>query len=364
MKGCAMNKLILTFAGAMALSFTANAVALFSDNETWFDGGIEEGWPEKAKNGGWSNTNGTTYADSKLTVSALAETPLTFTADVAKVTSDYKATISSTVGFTAFEELPTVPTDAKAGVIAFTNGTFWALAKGNADYNVWKDTLIATNAEVKIDVTFIDANTVEYKIGDNTPVTNTVKTVESVRNVCMSGDGTLAGLSATAEAKAKPVEPVVPGEPIEVPTGSDPQQFVAQVEENKATLLTAPEGALLTGESLTAYQSLFKATLDGMTVKFVLNEEGTNTVVEATTDAKTNVLAVVLSEGSTFTVDKPIKGFYYSFKQGSEVTNLTFRVEETDKNQLATESKNPSFELEKPEGKGFYNTLVTPTKVQ
>ena len=168
---------------------------------------------------------------------------------------------------------------------------------------------------------------------------------ETTKEIC-SIDG------LTVEKKAS--KPVVPGEPLVIPPGKTPEEYVEEAESNKATLLKAP--VELTGVDLATYQSYFTAQVVGETVQFVLNATGEQAVKDAIEATKPDVLAVALSaDEDTFTVAEPLKGFYYSFKQGGELTNLGF-VKVGDKNQIGDEI---SFELIKPEGKGFYQTIIT-----
>ncbi len=160
----------------------------------------------------------------------------------------------------------------------------------------------------------------------------------------------------TVKAKSSPV---VPGEDIDIPSGKDPQEYAGEVEAQKATLLKAP--VELTGEALSTYQSYFTAQVVGEKVAFVLNEDGEEAVEEAVKAAEADVLSVALSADTTeLTIADPLKGFYYSLKQGGELTNLGFN-EEGDKNKLAGKDE-VKFTLTKPEGKGFYQTIVTPVE--
>jgi len=162
--------------------------------------------------------------------------------------------------------------------------------------------------------------------------------------------------------KKPEIEPVTPGEPIPAETPEQAVDIANDINTNavlKAAMLKAPEGSGLEGEGLAAYQLCFTAVANGTAVTFELNELGTNAVVIATDAANTNALDVALSiESSTLTIDEPLVGFYYSLKQGGDVKDLGFN-DPGDQDKLAT-SAGVSFDLVKPEGAGFYQTIITP----
>jgi len=311
-----MNKFILAFVGAAALSLTAHAIIGGADGplastpagnaEGWFDGGIKAGWPETATGGGWDKTNGTTYAEGKLTVSAAAESPLTFTAAVEKVTADYTAKISSTVGFTAFEELPDVPAEAKAGVIVY-GGKYYAISKTG-----WTDTGIeVSEAEVAVDVTFLDSTNVVYTIG-GTSVTNEIAEATSISKVCTSGDGTLANLKATVEAKIQPIEPSKEGK-IDCKTEEQATALADAITTNPETFIKAPED--LTGEAeKTAYKKMFKGRADGTTVYIEFTDVAKGDIqkdVDDNTVTESVAAALIEPTETSVTIDAKILGIFY-----------------------------------------------------
>lgn len=190
-----MKKLMFAVASAMAVGLVAQAA------EQWFDGGIADGWPTAPSmdGGAWSNTEGSAFAESKVTVSADESAPLTFTATTAKQVADDTVTINSTLTFTPFDELPDVPEEAKAGVISY-DGNFYVIAKGD-EVNEWTDSGISAKDSAVVKVTFIDADTAVYDI-DGSVSTNDIVAITEVSKVCMSGDGAISGLTAQTEAKS------------------------------------------------------------------------------------------------------------------------------------------------------------------
>jgi len=150
-------------------------------------------------------------------------------------------------------------------------------------------------------------------------------------------------------------DPVEPGGEIVVPEGKA-EAKAEEINNNpavKAQYLKAPGGI----ETTAQYRECFDAVAtSGSTVAFVLNEEGTNQVVEATTAAKTNTLESVLSKTGTLVIGDPLIGFYYSLKQGSDVTV----GDKADLNKLAGRDT-LSFPLTTDKPKYFYQSLVTPT---
>jgi len=149
--------------------------------------------------------------------------------------------------------------------------------------------------------------------------------------------------------------PVPPGGEIVVPEGKTAKEFADEVNKNKAQYLNWP----LEGPVSTDYLGYFTAVPKGdAKVEFVLSEEGTNQVNEATTAAKTNTLESVLSKTGTLVIGDPLIGFYYSLKQGSDVTV----GDKADLNKLAGRDT-LSFPLTTDKSKYFYQSLVTPTPV-
>lgn len=170
---------------------------------------------------------------------------------------------------------------------------------------------------------------------------------------------TIGNAFKTTVDAIKAIESVVPGEDIDIPDDKDPEEYAGKVEAQKATLLKAP--VELVGEALTTYQSYFTAKVVGTKVAFVLNEAGEAVVEEAVKTVEADVLSVALSADTTeFTIAEPLKGFYYSLKQGGELTGLDFN-DAGDKNKLGGKDE-IKFTLVKPEGKGFYQTIVTPVE--
>jgi len=192
-------------------------------------------------------------------------------------------------------------------------------------------------------------------------ITLTGYTQTSVEPASWAAGAKTADVTVTV-AFEKAVSPVVPGEPIVIPPGTDPSKAVEDANKNKADLLEPPAGSISDSDAKTAYQSLFTAATDGKTVEFVLNEFGTNAVVTATEDAATNTLTQVLSTSAAstdVTISKPIPGFYYSLKQGGDLSNLGYAAD-ADKNKVGGKD-NIQFNLSKPTNAGFYQVIVSPT---
>jgi len=155
----------------------------------------------------------------------------------------------------------------------------------------------------------------------------------------------------------EPTKPIEPGGEIVVPEGKA-EEKAAEINSDpavKAQYLKAPGGIETTAE----YRECFNAVAtSGSTVEFALSEKGTNEVEKATTTIKTAALGVVFSEGSTLTIDEPLVGFYYSLRQGGDLSVGA----KADLNKLGGRDE-ISFELTKGPFQYFYQTLVTPTPV-
>jgi len=148
------------------------------------------------------------------------------------------------------------------------------------------------------------------------------------------------------------LQPVVPGDAIEVSSGRSAQDFSDEVNEYKDCYLRWP----LDGKTSENYLTCFTAVPNGGKVMFSLNEEGTNQVCEATTSAKTNTLESVLLKKGTLVIDNPLLGFYYSLKQGGDV----MVGEQADLNKLAGRDE-LKFPLTTDRPRYFYKPLITPT---
>lgn len=153
------------------------------------------------------------------------------------------------------------------------------------------------------------------------------------------------------------VQPVVPGGKIVVPEGKAEEKAAAINGDPtvKAQYLKAPEGVETTADYLGCFDAV---ATSGSTIAFVLNEKGTNAVVEATTTVNAAALDVVSSTGSTLTIVEPLAGFYYSLRQGKDVSVGN----KADLNKLGGHDT-ISFELTKGPLRYFYQTLITPTPI-
>jgi len=169
--------------------------------------------------------------------------------------------------------------------------------------------------------------------------------------------GTLQGQPAlnTTYYIASAPQPVESGGEIVVPEGKA-EEKATEINGDptvKAQYLNAPEGVETTVDYLGCFDAV---ATSGSTVAFVLNEKGTNEVAEATEAVNAAALDTVFSEESTMTIDKPLVGFYYSFRQGGDVSV----GDQADLNKLGGRDA-ISFELTKGPLQYFYQTLVTPT---
>lgn len=167
----------------------------------WFNGGIEQGWPDSARGGAWLNCAGqTVYEANRLLVEADPETPVVFAADESKTIGEETTNVlvSATVSFTPFTELPEVDPAEKAGVIVLKGEgdslTYWVLAKeGNA--NGWQNTEIAATGDAtEVRIALADGQAI-YTIGGTSLVVDIVS-AGTVSSVSFSGDGEVSSLGA------------------------------------------------------------------------------------------------------------------------------------------------------------------------
>ena len=216
-----MKRMMLAGVAALALCTTALA-------DDWFNAQIEDytptTWPEgyTAVGGDWVNPEDAQLTDTpSLTFSIAADQdPLTFKATEAKSaigTEDGEMAeiiVSSTVKFTPFapDAIPDVPEDCKGGLIvvgAEDAYTYWYVAAGE-DGNEWIDSSVSAEnlSELKsVEIRLYNDN----GAGDSVTITYTVDAVEivtetnitladdaKVQDVCLTGDGEISSLSATA----------------------------------------------------------------------------------------------------------------------------------------------------------------------
>lgn len=167
----------------------------------WFNGGIEQGWPDSARGGAWLNCAGqTVYEANRLLVEADPETPVVFAADESKTIGEETTNVlvSATVSFTPFTELPEVDPAEKAGVIVLKGEgdslTYWVLAKED-NANGWQNTEIAATGDAtEVRIALADGQAV-YTIG-GTSVTVDIVSAGTVSSVSFSGDGEVSSLGA------------------------------------------------------------------------------------------------------------------------------------------------------------------------
>lgn len=195
--------------------------------------------------------------------------------------------------------------------------------------------------------------------GYTLPITVTGATATETENEYTFTVGTepiTVAITATAAA-----QPVVPGEDIK--TDKTPAEINESLELKKKLL--TPPGDAEVGDDYYGYFDAVNGSESG-TVKFVLNEDGSNTVATAEAAANADALEEVLAatgDSATLSIETPVAGFYYSLKQSGVVTTLGFNVP-GDANKLATGKNTITFELVKPENAGFYQTIVTPVPVE
>jgi len=373
-----MKKLMVAVASAMAVGLAAQA-------EEWFNAKIDTytEWPTNNAaefKGEWSNQNGATLEDSKLEVSANESTPLTFTATDSKPLANNDVKITSTLTFTMFDELPAVPAEAKAGVIA-CNDYFYVLAKGDGDENEWTPTNIGFSDAVEVTVTFESDSSVTYKIGEETSTNVTVKAVEAVSKVCMSGDGAIAGLAATYDAKSVGPTPAsgsetavtpVPGEAntyVVAPTGKGTTVAVQGVKSGDTLVVdggsvdtlgvNSAEGVTVKVKTQEGVYDITAACKgwDGNTFSAELDSEAEVKIGEETIPVTPTTIEATegtIADGAVAT--KSIPGLTYKLMRGEELG--TYGVEADS--ELATETTVTLTDgAEKKPVKAFYIIEVT-----
>jgi len=301
-------------------SMVAVAVVLCATAEDWFNGGIDTGWPNQAtsqKGGTWSNTERSKYADSKVTVSATTDAPLTFTATDKLSPETNTLAIASTISFTPFAKtsLPAVPGGAKAGVIAVADGAntnCYVLAKSGSA-NAWTATSIAAPTAAEVTVTFLDGSNVVYQIG-TAVTTNEIVAISDVSKVCMSGDGTIASLSATFIVK---VTPVVPGQEGET-------EYPTKEAAEKAVVIrpAAISDSIISAED---YNKLFVVkAVETTSGTWVLEAELKTTVAEneqkKADDAQVSIVATAATTPSATVTTQA--GLYYGIAGNTDVTEI------------------------------------------
>jgi len=173
--------------------------------------------------------------------------------------------------------------------------------------------------------------------------------------------GTLQGqpeLNTTYYIASALPDPVEPGGEIVVPEGKAGAK-AAEINGDptvKAQYLKAPEGVETTIDYLGCFDAV---ATSGSTVAFVLNENGSNEVVEAAATVNAAALDTVFSASSTVTIAEPLVGFYYSLRQGGNVSV----AEKADLNKLGGRDI-IGFELTKGPIQYFYQTIVTPQPIK
>lgn len=174
------------------------------------------------------------------------------------------------------------------------------------------------------------------------------------------GAGAIGNFTVSA-SWVNDIQPVPPGEDVDVPAGKTVQEFVDDINTNvavKAKYLKAPDSV----ETTPAYLSYFGAVRAGDgKVAFELNEAGTNAVVAAQDEAKEAVLTSVLAATGSgeLSIAEPIKGFYYCLVQQEE---LTGEAKPSVDEKLAGRDK-VTFGLTKWTKSGFYQMRVSPKSV-
>lgn len=190
-----MKKTLFTVAAITAI------VSVASADDTWFNGGING---ETLSGGSWSTATGVTTTGGKYELSDVDS--YKFTATTAKSASEAKLCFQSNVKFQyAYDALPEIGVDDKAGVIVFGQGAdtnYYVLAKvdnANPAANKW----VAANGTVDLDhevvVTITISNGTDsvwavYDIGGSVTAKEIVAASDEFQVVDYSGSGVIASL--------------------------------------------------------------------------------------------------------------------------------------------------------------------------
>ena len=158
-----MKKLMLTLAASAAVVTGVYATP------NWFDGNIGG----TASGGSWTVPSADVTLDTNKYVLDDPETALTFAATETKsVSSSQNLSFETSAKFSyAYDELPVVPADAKAGVVVFGEN-YYVLAK-DGETNAWTATEITASLDENVNVGIVVSNGASavyaiYTIGTDT----------------------------------------------------------------------------------------------------------------------------------------------------------------------------------------------------
>lgn len=355
-----MHKQMIAFALVASLGVTANAA-------DWFNGGIEQGWPEKSVGGTWQNVAAGTFDGTAVAVDTDTDNPLQFAATESKqLGTDAKTvTVTSKITFTPFasaSELPTLPAAAKAGVVQVkvdsTTNYFVVAKKADADANEWRNTgIVAAGPEADISISVDKDYQAVYDFGEET-YTTTVYMTEAISTANYAGLGKVASLSAVFDPNATPVIP-----------GGDSHKSTAQTEEAAKAEVTigidqyAQQDLANSGVSEDTYKGYFTKKVTGQpgdyTVTVELSTETTNDV-QKVVDSK--VRAIDMGGDSKVTVGieaKDVKpGLYYGIAVDGKLPDVTGK--DPAEWKMATD-QGVSLEADKPNGaSGFFILKCSP----
>ena len=190
-----MKKTLLSVVAIASIVSVASA----ADATDWFNGGVGS-----VSGGEWSSATGVSTDDGKYVLSDVDS--YAFTATAAKSASEAKLTFSSSVKFQfAYDVLPEIGDDDKAGVIVFGQGVntnYYVLARdpdSSPETNMWVDTGVAANLVDLIPVNIVISNGVLttyaiYTINNNEKTCEIVAASKDFQVVDYSGSGVIGSL--------------------------------------------------------------------------------------------------------------------------------------------------------------------------
>ena len=201
-----MKKTLLSVAVIAATVSVASA----ADVRDWFNGGVGA-----VSGGEWSSATGVSTEDGKYVLSDVES--YAFTASSAKSASEAKLTFSSSVKFQyAYDALPEIGADDKAGVIVFGHGVntnYYVLARdpdSSPETNMWVDTGVAANLVDLIPVNIVISNGVltTYAIYTINNIEKTYEIVAASKDfqvVDYSGSGVIGSLVGSFLLQGYPI---------------------------------------------------------------------------------------------------------------------------------------------------------------
>lgn len=182
------------------------ATTAFADS--WFNADFTGANPDPSTGGKWltptSETNtAPTFANSKVELEDVGvDKPVVFQATEKKSAEDNRLTVTSTMKFEPYDELPSVPGDAKAGVVALDGGNYWVIGYDNSALN-WLDSGIvadfANSVTVAISVETNNAGAViaTYTFGASSTNVTLAAGATEYQDACFAGNGSVSALAGT-----------------------------------------------------------------------------------------------------------------------------------------------------------------------